>query len=120
MRGIKALSSLEDVIVICAELKDMRHDPYEFHDKWTPEQLIAHKANMKHLDQLGFQLLAELLNSRKVTQKEYWASYCGWYKLWNHDQPCWGNDNDRDYEWADDLYEKYNPTDPNLTLDDIF
>ena len=114
------MSSIDDVILIAAELKDMRYEPYQFYDKWTPEQLIAHKANMKHLDQLGFQLLANLLNSRKITQKQYWAAYCEWYDKWSHDLPCWGNDNDRDYEWADDLYEKYNPTDPNLTLDDFF
>lgn len=120
MRGIKALSSLEDVIVICAELKDMRHDPYEFHDKWTPEQLIAHKANMKHLDQLGFQLLADLLNSRKMTQKEYWAAYCGWYDCWNYDEPYWGNDAYCDFAEEDELYEKYSAAPPNLTISDFF
>lgn len=116
--GFKTLSSIDDVILICAELKDMVYEPYQFYDKWTPEQVAAHAVKMKDLDQLGFQLLAELLNSRKVTQKEYWTSYCGWYKLWNHDQPCWGNDNDRDYEWADELYEEYSPQ--PKTLDDLF
>lgn len=108
MKAIKTMSSIEDVILICAELKDMAFE--------SPKDLVT----IQHLNQLGFQLLADLLNSRKITQKEYWAAYCEWYKLWSHDLPCWGNDNDRDYEWADDLYEKYNPTDPNLTLDDIF
>lgn len=120
MRGIKALSSLEDVIMICAELKDMRYEPYQFYDKWTPEQVAAHAVKMKDLDRLGFELLAQLLNSRKVTQKEYWAAYLGWFDLWNHDLPCWGNDADCDFEWADELYEEYNPTDPNLTLGDFF
>ena len=128
MRGIKALSSLEDVIVICAELKDMRYEPHQFYDKWTPEQKAAHAVKMKDLDQLGFRLLAELLNSRKITQKEYWAAYCEWYGKWSHDLPYWGNEDGCDYEyedgcdyeWSDELYEEYNPRDPNLTLDDIF
>ena len=109
MRGIKALSSLEDVIVICAELKDMRHDPYEFHDKWTPERLIAHKANMKHLDQLGFQLLANLLNSREITQKQYWDVYLNWYDRWTHDLSYWGNDDGDFYLERDEenLCQKY-------------
>jgi hypothetical protein len=121
MRGIKALSSLEDVIVICAELKDMRYEPYQFYDKWTSEQRIAHKGKINALDKLGFQLLADLLNSRKVTQKEYWAAYCAWYRLWSHDFPYWDNDeNGGDYCRTDALYEKYNPTDPDLTIDDFF
>lgn len=119
--GFKTLSSIDDVILICAELKDMVYEPYQFYDKWTPEQVAAHAVKMKDLDQLGFRLLAELLNSRKITQKEYWAAYCAWYKLWSHDLPYWDNDeNGGDYCRTDALYEKYNPTDPDLTIDDFF
>ena len=117
---IKTMSSIDDVILIAAELKDMRYEPYQFYDKWTPEQKAAHAVKMKDLDQLGFRLLAELLNSRKITQKEYWAAYCEWYDMWSHDLPYWGNENGCDYEWSDELYDKYNPCDPNVTLDDIF
>lgn len=103
---IKTMSSLMDVILICAEIKDMIFEQ------------PRNKAVMQHLDQLGFRLLAELLNSRKVTQKEYWAAYCEWYDKWNHDVPYWGNDADCDFEWADELYEEYNPQ--PKTLDDLF
>lgn len=112
----KTISSIEDVILICAELKDMAFEPYEFYDKWTPEQRDAHKVKIKQLDKLGFELLADLLNSRKVTQKQYWDAYFAWFDLWNHDLPCWGNDADCDYEWEDDLYDKYNPIDPDAEL----
>jgi hypothetical protein len=108
MKTIKTMSSIEDVILISAELKDMAFE--------SPKDL----STMQHLDRLGFELLAQLLNSRKVTQKEYWAAYLGWFDIWNHDLPCWGNDADCDFEWEDELYEKYNPTNPKLTLDDIF
>ncbi len=108
MMEIKTMSSIDDVILICAEIKDMIFEQ------------PRNKAVMQHLDQLGFRLLADLLNSRKVTQKEYWAAYCAWYDMWNNDEPYWGNDNGCDYEWSDELYGKYNPRDPNLTLDDIF
>lgn len=118
MKAIKTMSSIDDVILIAAELKDMRYEPYQFYDKWTPEQVAAHAVKMKDLDQLGFQLLANLLNSRKITQKEYWAAYCEWYNKWSHDLPYWGNDADCDFEWADELYEEYNPQ--PKTLDDLF
>ena len=38
---IKTMSSVMDVIMIAAELKDMRYEPYQFYDKWTPEQVAA-------------------------------------------------------------------------------
>lgn len=106
MSAFKTMSSIDDVILICAEIKDMLFEQ------------PRNEAVMQHLDQLGFQLLAELLNSRKITQKEYWAAYCSWYDKWNHDLPYWGNDADRDYEWSDELYDKYNPQ--PKTLDDLF
>ncbi len=105
---MKTMSSIDDVILICAEIKDMLFEQ------------PRNEAVMQHLNQLGFRLLADLLNSRKVTQKEYWAAYLGWFDLWNHDLPCWGNDADCDYEWADELYEKYSAVPPSLTIDDFF
>lgn len=108
MRGIKTMSSIEDVILICAELKDMAFE--------SPKDLVI----IQHLNQLGFQLLADLLNSRKITQKEYWAAYCGWYDCWNYDEPYWGNDGCCDFAEEDELYEKYSAAPPNLTISDFF
>lgn len=105
---IKTMSSVMDVILICAELKDMAFE--------SP----GDTATMKHLDQLGFQLLANLLNSRKITQKEYWAAYCGWYDCWNYDELYWGNDGCYDFAEEDELYEKYSAVPPSLTIGDFF
>ena len=64
----------QDIILILAEVREMKMILSTQGNNWTDEQVARFCADMQHLNRLGLVILGNLIREGKMTQKQYWTS----------------------------------------------
>lgn len=63
----------EDIVIIFAEVREMKTILVEQGNNWTDEQVARFRLDIEHLDKLGLRILGQLIRDGKLTHAQYWS-----------------------------------------------